>query len=333
MEHFQDEIYDVLIVGAGIAGLSAALYSSRQRLKTLVVSKDLGGQLTLTDLIENYPAVESTSGLGLAKKVEAQAKKFGAKFIYGEEVQSIRKEQGLFIIKGILGEYKAKTLILAFGKTPRELNVPGEKELKGRGVSYCAICDAAFFKDKPAVVVGEGEPGVEAIELLSRYAKPAYYVSMSHQLVSSDENVINSLTSNTNVKMYLGYKVTKIVGDSKVEGVVIKNLKTNEEVMLNVEGIIIEMGYVLRTEFIKDLIKLNEKGEIIVDELGRTSTEGIFAAGDVTNTPYKQAIVASAEGVKAALSAYNYLRSKLGLPPVNVDWKAEKKKAVVSFRL
>ncbi|BFH73496.1 FAD-dependent oxidoreductase [Sulfurisphaera javensis] len=332
-EFVNNEIYDVVIVGAGIAGLSAALYASRQRMKTLVVAKDLGGQLTLTDLIENYPAVDSIGGLGLIRKVENQAKRFGAKFVYGEEINEIHKEGDLFKLKGILGEYIARTVILAFGKTPRELNVPGEKELKGRGVSYCAICDAAFFKDKPAVVVGEGEPGVEAIELLSRYAKPAYYVSLSQQLVSEDEATIKSLLSNPNIKMFLGYRVTKIIGNSKVEGVVIQNIKTKEEITLNVDGIIIEMGYILRTDFLRDLVKLNEKGEIIVDELGRTSMEGIFAAGDVTNTPYKQAVVAAAEGVKAALSAFNYLRSKSGLPPVSVDWKAEKKKAVVSFRL
>ncbi|BAB65427.1 NAD(P)/FAD-dependent oxidoreductase [Sulfurisphaera tokodaii] len=328
-----NEIYDVIIVGAGIAGLSAALYTSRQRMKTLVVSKDLGGQLTLTDLIENYPVVEPLSGLSLARKVESQAKRFGAKFIYGEEIYKIDKKGDIFELQGILGSYKAKTVILAFGKTPRELNVPGEKEFKGKGVSYCAICDAAFFKDKPAAVVGEGEPGVEAIELLSKYARPAYYISMSTQLVGGDEGTLKSILNNENIKMFLGYKVIRIIGNSKVEGIVIQNSKTKEDKILNVDGVIIEMGYVLRTEFLKDFIKLNEKGEIIVDELGRTNVEGIFAAGDVTNTPYKQAVVAAAEGVKAALSAYNYLRSKSGLPPVNVDWKAEKQKAVVSFRL
>ncbi|MEM4884531.1 MAG: FAD-dependent oxidoreductase, partial [Saccharolobus sp.] len=170
-----NKIYDTIIIGAGIAGLSAALYTSRQRLSTLVLSKDLGGQLTLTDLIENYPGIDSIGGLALAQKIERQAKKFGAEFIYGEEVKEIKEnnDDDLFLVKGIKGEYFGRTIILAFGKTPRELNVPGEKEFKGKGVSYCAICDAAFFKDKPAAVVGEGEPGLEAIELLSRYAKPA----------------------------------------------------------------------------------------------------------------------------------------------------------------
>ncbi|MGC9105751.1 MAG: NAD(P)/FAD-dependent oxidoreductase [Thermoprotei archaeon] len=327
-----NETWDVIIVGAGIAGLSAALYASRQKLRTLVLSKDLGGQLTLTELIENYPGIESTGGLALARKVESQAKKFGAKFVYGEEVTKIEKVNDDFVVKGILGEYKATTVILAFGKTPRELNVPGEKELKGKGVSYCAICDAAFFKDQPAVVVGEGEPGLEAIELLSKYAKPAYYVTRSRSLVG-EENVIKEVTSRPNVKLYLGYEVVRILGNSKVEAVVIRNLETKEETTLNVNGIIIEMGYVLKTDFLKGLVKLNEKGEIVVDREGRTSVEGIFAAGDVTDSKYKQAIVAAAEGVIAALSAYNYIREKKGLPPVNVDWKAEKKKTTVSLRL
>ncbi len=327
-----NETWDVIIVGAGIAGLSAALYASRQKLKTLVLSKDLGGQLTLTELIENYPGIESTGGLALARKVESQAKKFGAKFVYDEEVTKIDKVNDGFVVKGILGEYKATTVILAFGKTPRELNVPGEKELKGKGVSYCAICDAAFFKDQPAVVVGEGEPGLEAIELLSKYAKPAYYVTRSKSLVG-EENVIKEVTSRPNVKLYLGYEVVRILGSNKVEAIVIRNLETKEETTLNVNGIIIEMGYVLKTDFLKGLVKLNEKGEIVVDREGRTSVEGIFAAGDVTDSKYKQAVIAAAEGVIAALSAYNYIREKKGLPPVNVDWKAEKKKTTVSLRL
>ncbi|MCI2415457.1 MAG: FAD-dependent oxidoreductase [Candidatus Aramenus sp.] len=332
MSNSHEGIYDVIIVGAGIAGLSAALYTSRQKLSTLVVSKDLGGQLNLTQLIENYPAINADTGIGLATKVESQAKKFGAKFIYGEEIRAISKESDYFILKGLKGEYKAKAVILAFGKSPRELNVPGENELKGKGVSYCAICDAAFFKDVPAAVVGEGEPGLEAIELLSRYAKPAYYVSRTPQLVGEPE-VVDSVAKRKNVELYLGYTVKGIKGENKVGAIVIENLKTCETKELKVDGVIIEMGYELRTEFLKGFVKLNEKGEVIVDELGRTSVEGVFAAGDVTQTPYKQAIVASAEGVKAALSAYNYLRSLKGLPPVNVDWKAEKKKSVVTFRL
>ncbi len=324
------KIYDTIIVGAGIAGLSAALYTARQRISTLVLSKDLGGQLTLTDLIENYPAVEPIGGLSLAKKVETQAKRFGAEFIYGEEVQGIEeRDDGVFVIKGIKGEYLGNTVILAFGKTPRELNVPGEKEFKGKGVSYCAICDAAFFKDKPLVVVGEGEPGLEAIELSSRYANPAYYVTSSPQL-AGEEELVRKVINSPNVKIFTSSKVLEIRGNSKVEEVVIR--KGNGEVItLKADGIIIEMGYVLRTEFLKGFVELNDKGEVIVDELGMTSRPGIFAAGDITQTPYKQAIIAAAEGVKAALSAYNYLRSKKGLPPVNVDWKAEKKK--VSFRL
>lgn len=321
--------YDTIIVGAGIAGLSAALYTARQRLSTLVLAKDLGGQLTLTDLIENYPGVDPIGGLSLIKKVETQAKRFGSEFIYGEEVNGIdQREDGDFIIKGIKGEYLGTTIILAFGKTPRELNVPGEKELKGKGVSYCAICDAAFFKDRPAVVVGEGEPGIEAIELLSRYSNPAYYVVSSPQL-SGEEELVRKVVNSPNVKIFTSAKVLEIKGNSKVEKVIIK--KGNDVIELNVDGVIIEMGYVLRTEFLKGFVELNDKGEVIVDELGRTSREGVFAAGDLTQTPYKQAIIAAAEGVKAALSAYNYLRSKKGLPPVNVDWKAEKKK--VSFRL
>ncbi|MEM3972596.1 MAG: NAD(P)/FAD-dependent oxidoreductase [Saccharolobus sp.] len=326
-----NKIYDTIIIGAGIAGLSAALYTSRQRLSTLVLSKDLGGQLTLTDLIENYPGIDSIGGLALAQKIERQAKKFGAEFIYDEEVKEIKEnnDDDLFLVKGIKGEYFGRTIILAFGKTPRELNVPGEKEFKGKGVSYCAICDAAFFKDKPAAIVGEGEPGIEAIELLSKYSNPAYYITSSPQIVGEEELVKNVL-NRPNVKIFTSSKVVEIKGNSKVEELVIRR-NNGEVISLRVDGVIIEMGYVLKTDFLRGFVELNDKGEVIVDDLGRTSREGIFAAGDITQTPYKQAVVAAAEGVKAALSAYNYIRNKKGLPPVNVDWKAEKKK--VSFRL
>lgn len=326
------EIYDVIIIGAGIAGLSAALYSARQKLNTLVISKDLGGQLNLTQLIENYPAISTDTGIGLASKVESQAKKFGAKFIYGEEVSAIEKKDSLFIVRGIKNEYFSKSVILAFGKSPRELKVPGENELKGKGVSYCAICDAAFFKDVPAAVVGEGDPGLEAIDLLGKYAKPAYYISRSSQL-AGEPDLVNSVMNNKNIIPLLGYTVEAIEGNSKVEGIKIRNIKTNEEKEIKVEGIIIEMGYLLNTTFLKGLVKLNEKGEVIIDDLAKTSMDGIFAAGDITQIPYKQAVVAAADGVKAALSAYNYIRSLQGLPPVTVDWKAEKKKTVISFRL
>lgn len=195
-------------------------------------------------------------------------------------------------------------------------------------MSYCAICDAAFFKGKPAAVVGEGEPGIEAIELLSNYANPAYYITSSSYL-AGEEEIVKNVLNKPNVKIFTSSKVLEIRGNSKVEEIMIK--KGDEIISLRVDGVIIEMGYVLKTEFLKGFVELNEKGEIVVDELGRTSREGVFAAGDVTQTPYKQAVVAAAEGVKAALSAYNYIRSKKGLPPVNVDWKAEKKK--ISFRL
>ncbi|AAY80516.1 NAD(P)/FAD-dependent oxidoreductase [Sulfolobus acidocaldarius] len=323
-----NKVYDTIIIGGGIAGLSAALYSARQKLSTLVLSKDLGGQLTLTDLIENYPGIESIGGRGLSQKIYTQAKRFNAEFVLGEEVKEISQEGEIFIVNGIHNVYQSKTIVLAFGKTPRELNVPGEQEFKGKGVSYCAICDAAFFKGKPAMVVGEGEPGLEAIEILSKHANPAYYVTSSGQL-SGDEELIKKIMSTSNIKIYTSSKVLQINGNGKVEEVVIN--KGGETLRLKVEGVIIEMGYVLKTDFLRGFLKLNDKGEVIVDEFGRTSREGVFAAGDVTQTPYKQAVIAAAEGVKAALSAYNYLRSKRGLGPITVDWKAEKKK--ISLKL
>jgi thioredoxin reductase (NADPH) len=319
-------LYDVIIVGGASAGLTAATYASRQGLKTLVITKDIGGQALLTNAIENYPPFEHIGGFELMQKFEQQARNFGTEFAY-EEVHSITEHQGGdFTIKtnNKDNEYSGYALILAFGKTPRDLNVKGEKELKGRGVSYCAVCDGPFFKTKKVAIVGAGDPALEAALYLKEIASQLYIIYGTDKPVGSQESIDLLHNKDNNNRIYfISNSILKAInGNSKVESLTVYNSKTKSESKLDVDGVFVEMGYVARTDIVKDLVQLNGNKEIIVDEYCGTSTKGIFAAGDVTDVPYKQAIISAGQGAIAALSAYNYLQRLSGRPAIRADWKS-----------
>ena len=322
-------MYDVIIVGGASAGLTAAMYASRQGLKTLVVTKDIGGQALLTDDIENYPAFEHIGGFELMQKFEQQARNFGSEFAY-EEVRSITEDKKLsyFIIKtnNSSNEYSSRALILAFGKTPRDLNVPGEKELKGRGVSYCAVCDGPFFKNKKVAIVGAGDPALEAALYLNELVSQLYIIHKTDKLVGSEETIDllqNKENTNGEKISFISNSIVKAInGNSKVESLTLFDSKTKSESKLNVDGIFVEIGYAARTDIVKDLVQLDDNNEIIVDKYCGTSSKGIFAAGDVTDVPYKQAIISAGQGAIAALSAYNYIQKLKGKPSIKTDWKS-----------
>jgi len=308
--------YDVLIVGGGPAGLSAAIYSSRQGFKTGIITIDIGGQLTLTPMIENYPGVSATSGFKLVGIMMEQVTSFGAELIYDEAIGVEEVDDG-FRVKTRGGKtYDSKALILAFGKKPRKLKALNEERFVGRGVSYCAVCDAPFYKNKRLLVIGWGEPALEAVSILMRYDNE---VLVAHESRRSDD--FAEKLKSLEVKLIQGVRVEEIRGRDFVEEVVLKDLKTGEEKILKVNGIFVELGYVTETDWIKGFVEIDEKGEIIVDELGRTSREGVFAAGDVTDFPYKQAVIAAAQGAIAALSASNYLRRIMGKSEIRSDWR------------
>jgi len=308
--------YDVLIVGGGPAGLSAAIYSSRQGFKTGIITIDIGGQLTLTPMIENYPGVSATSGFKLVGVMMEQVTSFGAELIYDEAIGVEEVDEG-FRVKTRGGKtYESKALILAFGKKPRKLKALNEERFVGRGVSYCAVCDAPFYKNKRLLVVGWGEPALEAVSILKRYDNE---VLVAHESRRSDD--FAEKLRELEVEFIQGVRVEEIRGRDFVEEAVLKDLKTGEEKILKVNGIFVELGYVTETDWIKGFVETDEKGEIIVDELGRTSREGVFAAGDVTDFPYKQAVIAAAQGAIAALSASNYLRRIMGKSEIRSDWR------------
>ncbi len=309
---------DVIVVGAGIAGLSAALYCSRQNLDTLVIGKNLGGQALLASEIQNYPGVPKTSGFDLVRKIEAQARSFGADILFDEVIALKKEEQGFSLKTSSDREFSSLAVILAFGKTPRDLGVPGEDRLKGKSISYCTICDGPLFKGRTVVLVGIGEHGVESADMLSKTASKLYWVFPSKS-PGGDPSLFKSVASRPNVEIFPNSKVLEVKGEKSFESLLIEVNGEKKEV--RAEGLFVEMGYVTKTEFLRGVVELNEKGEVKVDKAGRTSVDGIFAAGDVTDVPYKQAVIAASMGAIAALSAYNYIAKLKGKGEMRADWR------------
>ncbi|MFQ5998336.1 MAG: NAD(P)/FAD-dependent oxidoreductase [Candidatus Bathyarchaeia archaeon] len=314
--------YDVIIVGAASAGLTAALYTGRQGLRTLVVSKDVGGQALLTSDIQNYPGIISTGGLELMDKFEAQAKSFGAEFVFDEVAEILDTGDACFRLKTVTGkEFESCALILAFGKTPRDLGASGEQRLKGKGVSYCAVCDGPLFKGKPVAVVGSADQALDAAGYLSRLASEVYLIHRGPKPIADDE-LLGRVKSAGNVEFIANSEVSEMKGKDELENLVVLNKDTGETSQLKVEGVFVEIGYVARTGFVQQLVQLNGRNEIVVDKECNTSHPGIFAAGDVTDVPYKQAVVSAGQGCIAALSAYNYLQRLRGKSAIRADWKS-----------
>jgi len=314
-----NNIYDTIIIGAGPAGLTAAIYTARKRVKTLVVSKNLGGQTAITFDIENYPGFEHIDGYKLMKSFESQAKSSGAEFAFGD-VYEIRKEKDVFAIMSNSHIYKSRTLVLAFGKTPRDLKVRGEEEFKGKGVSYCATCDAPLFNNKTVAVVGGGNSALESALMLAKIAKKIYLIHRRDEF-RGDAITIERVMKNDKIETKLNCIPVEIKGEKFVKSFITKNVKTNEQEELKLDGIFVEIGYEVKTEIVKGLVKLNQNNEIIANALCETSHPGIFAAGDVTNVPYKQIVIAAGEGAKAGMTAYNYLQKLDGKKIVIGDWK------------
>ena len=314
-------IYDTIIIGGGPAGLTAGLYASRRALKTLILSKDLGGQAALSYDIENYPGVDLIDGLSLMQKFGKQAQKFGAEIKYGE-VLEINKVKNQFKVKTDQNEFTGRSIILACGLAPKNLDIPGEKKFKGRGVSYCATCDGPLYKNKTVAVIGGGNSALDAAEYLSKIVKKVYLIHRRDQF-RGEEVVVNRLQKDPRVELVLSSEIIEIKGDQVVESIVIKNNGYDETKEIKIDGIFVEIGYVAKTDLVKDLIKLNKVGEIITDKDTNTNEEGIFSCGDVTDCSYKQIVISAGEGAKAALQAYKYLRLQTG-DHILPDWERKK---------
>mgnify|MGYP002542800822 FL=1 len=305
-----ENIYDLAILGAGPAGICAAIYATRAKLNTIWLDKKFvqGGQIVDTYEVDNYPGLPGITGLDLGEAMAGHAKKLGMK-PQREPVRSIETEQGIKVIRTKKNEYRARAVIIACGATHRHLGIPGEEELSGMGVSYCATCDAAFFQDRTVVVVGGGNVAVEDAILLSRTCKKVYLVHRRDEL-RAEKILQESFFACKNVEIIWDSIPLSIEGTDKVEALKIQNKKTQEESFIETDGVFIAVGIVPGTEKFKDLVKLDEAGYIVAGEDGITSEPGIFAAGDIRTKNLRQVVTAVADGANAVASAQRYLLDK-----------------------
>lgn len=302
--------YDVIIIGAGPAGLTAGIYAARRQMKALILSKDIGGQIMWAAEIENYPGFKSIKSAELIAKMSQQVKALGVEIKLGE-VKRIEKKGESFKVRTEGGDFETKTVIAALGASPRRLAIPGEEKLAGKGISYCANCDGPFFKGKTVAVVGGGNSALDAAEVLGKIANQVYLIHRRDQF-RAFETLIKEIEDKDNIECLFNSEIKEIIGSKKVEKIKIVNNKGGKKKELAVDGIFIEIGHVAKTDLVSSFVERNEKNEIIIDEKGKTKTPGLFAAGDVTTIPFKQIVTASGQGTIAALAAYQYIQLKEG---------------------
>jgi len=307
----EERIFDTIIIGGGAAGLTASIYAQRDRFDTLILEKKtIGGNAFLTEKIENYPGFTSISGPALMDKMEEQAKVYGAAIKTGEEVVSISKETELFQINTKANQFFGKTVVLSMGSTYRKLNIPGEQELIGAGVHFCATCDGAFYRDKDIIVVGGGNSALEEGIFLSGFCKSVKIVHLLPQFTAS-ETYVEKLPSIKNITTYLNKSSLAFVADEqgKFKGLKVKDNATQEEELLTADGAFIFIGLIPNTENFKNLVALNERGFIKSSGLAKTSVDGIFAAGDCREGAIAQVAAATGEGVLASYGIREYLKT------------------------
>jgi thioredoxin-disulfide reductase len=304
-------MYDLIIIGGGPAGVTAGIYAARKKLHALVLAKDFWGEIAKTGEVENWPGELSISGMALAGKLEKHLKKFSLEIKNAKVTSAAKKSLGLADCFSLTIEngqqFETKALIIATGREPKTLNVEGERELIGKGVSYCSICDAPFFKDKAVAVVGGGNVGLEAALDLVPFAAEIFIIETGSSL-RADEVLQDKAKAISKIKFLLNQKVEKINGQSMVEGLELEDIISGQAARLAVGGVFVQIGAKAITDFLGGLVQTNQRGEIKVDNTGQTSQQGIFAAGDVTDTLWKQAIIAAGQGATAALAAYEYLK-------------------------
>lgn len=301
------ETLDVVIIGAGPAGLAAAVYTGRARLNTLILEKGMpGGQILLTDLVENYPGFpEGIVPFQLMEDFRKHAEKFGAK-IETDEAKKIQKQDDLWYVSGVKGEYPARAVIIATGSVYRKLGLPGEAKLTGRGVSYCATCDGAFFKDKEVAVVGGGDNALTEALFLTKFCRMVKVIHRRDQF-RGVKILQERIFANDKTEVLWDSVVEEISGEDRFESITIKNVKDNKTSKLKLDGVFISIGMDPNSEFVKELVDLDELGEIKVSQNMSTSQPGIFAAGDVTDACPEQMATAVGTAVAAALAVDEYL--------------------------
>lgn len=300
-------MYELIIIGGGPAGMTAAVYAARKKINALMLARDIGGQVMWTSTIENYMGYQLVEGMELMDKFEQQLKQFPIERRDGEDVSSVSRISGGFEVQTRSGhKFQSQALIVATGKTPRRLGVPGEDGLVGRGVSFCAVCDGPVFAGVDVAVIGGGNSALEAIIDMLKVSEKVY--SISELGFTGDAVLVDRIKNDPKLITYPGRRVTEIKGAGSVESITFEEIKGGEKTTLPVKGIFVEIGLVPNSDPVENLARLNEGREIEVDCKTATSVPGLFAAGDVTDSPEKQIIIAAGEGAKAALQAQRYLQ-------------------------
>ncbi len=301
-------MYDIIIIGAGPAGITASVYAARKKMKVLVVTEDIGGQAAWSGDIENYTGYQFITGPDLAEKFEEHLRRYDITVKENEAVLALIKKGETIEVKTEKGTYESKTAIIASGKRSRELNVPGEKEYKNRGLTYCATCDGPLFSGKDVAIIGGGNSALDAALQMINIAGHVYIVDINPKL-GGDPIMLEKVVNNAKVTVMNNASVSEIKGEKIVTAIKVKTNGAGKEIP--VQGVFVEIGLTPNSEFAGDVEK-NEHGEIKVNCYNETNVHGIFAAGDVTDVPEKQIIIAAGEGSKATLSAFRYLsRSRL----------------------
>ena len=309
LSHDTPQIFDTIIIGAGAAGITAAIYAVRKNLTVLVLTKDIGGQAALSGDIENYPGFTMITGAELARRFREELMNFENQGLWvkeGVEVVDLSGADPDFVVKTSDGAiYHGKTVIITSGRIPKMLNIPGEKQLYGKGVATCTACDAPFYKDKDVAIVGGGNSALDAAFSLQKVAKSVTIINITETL-RGDEILMRNVTSSPKVKILNNHEALEILGDQAVGGIKIKDRKSGQEQVLPVFGVFVEIGWTPSTSFDK-LTDKNERGEIEVDAFGATYVPGIYAAGDVNNIWGEQIVIAAGEGSKTALRVAEHI--------------------------
>ncbi len=300
-------VFDIIILGTSAAGASAAIYLARRNINFKMLGFDFGGEMALSGEISNYPGFGETNGIELSQKFLAHLKQYNIKPELGSKVSSLEKKGDVYVVKFNGSEHQAKSVILATGSHPRELGVPGEKELRAKGLSYCTVCDGPLFQDKDVVIIGGGDSASEAGIMMNDIARQVRVLTINQEM-KGDASLIKRLSSLPKVKLIANAQTTKISGNGFVSGIEYKDLISGEMKTIEAQGVFIHIGMVPNTDFVKiPELKLNELGEIIIDKSCQTNVPGLFAAGDLTDIRYKQIGIAVGQGICAALSSVDYL--------------------------
>ncbi len=297
-----EKTYDLIVLGGGPTAIGCAIYAARFALNVLIVGKTFGGLITTTHLVENYPGIASTSGQGLMDMFKEHMNSLNIPYI-SDEIRSIEKADDHFILHSFFQKFKAYTVCIATGSERKKLGIPGEEEFAGRGVSYCATCDGPFYKDKVVIVVGGSDSAAKEALFLSQNVKKVYIVYRGEEIRAEPINK-KRVYENDKIEIIYNTNIVEIKGDTSVKSVIFDNGKE-----FDINGVFIEVGSIPNSDLAKRIsVKINEKDEIMINRKSETNISGIFAAGDVADAPFKQAITGVAEGVIAAFSAFDYVK-------------------------